>query len=344
MCGFAGFIDFQDYQQPQQYRKYLSQMGQQLFHRGPDEEQVANSPTLWLVYRRLSIIDVSEGMQPIWNENQTMFVVVNGEIYNHRQLRSHLRENHQFRTQSDAEIILHLYEEQGPKALESLNGMFAIVLWDKQRQQLFLARDRLGVKPLYYTQVGSQIIFGSTLASLIVHPNTPCIPQFQDLTNLSPTTSYVKGLNRLAGGHYLLFDATTKIVIPQCYWNLADYLVTEPVRDPRTPRDYVQEFRLPSKTHSTEPTIYARMKQKIVQRIFPEFQQKYLDNSQECLLTPENAIEWFKQLSRSYNGVFAFEKLLNGMVSVIFNHLCYQRNSTVSVDYLYKDTVGKWKS
>ncbi|MEQ9623919.1 asparagine synthase (glutamine-hydrolyzing) [Coleofasciculus chthonoplastes] len=243
MCGFAGFINFQDDQHPQHDWAYLTQMGQPLRRRGPDDEQVVNSPPLWLIYRRLSIIDVPGGEQPIWNENQTMCVVVNGEIYNHIELRSQLREHHDFRTQSDAEIVLHLYEERGFEALTALNGMFAIALWDKQRQQLFLARDRLGIKPLYYTQVGSQLIFASTLASLLTHPNTPWHPQFQDLTNLSATTSYVRGIHRLAGGHYLLFDAHTQTVTPKCYWNLADYLVTEPIPDSRTPSDYIQDYR-----------------------------------------------------------------------------------------------------
>jgi len=243
MCGFAGFIDFQDRYQPQQYWDYLSQMGLQLALRGPDDEQRVNSSPLWLVYRRLSIIDVAGGGQPIWNEDKTMLVVVNGEIYNHRELRSHLREYHHFRTQSDAEIVLYLYEELGPKALYYLNGMFAIAIWDKQRQQLFLARDRLGIKPLYYTQVDSQLIFASTLASLLVHPNTPWYPQLEDLNNFSATTSYVAGVNRLAGGYYLIFDSNTKTVTPQCYWNLADYLVTEPINDSRNLSDYVQEYR-----------------------------------------------------------------------------------------------------
>ncbi|MFP5274968.1 asparagine synthetase B family protein [Coleofasciculus sp.] len=243
MCGFAGFVDFRNRQQLPQYWEYLSQMGQELSLRSPDGEQRVNFSHLWLVYRRLSIIDVAGGVQPIANEDETLFVVVNGEIYNHIELRSHLREKHHFRTNSDAEIILHLYEELGPKALNYLNGMFAIALWDKQRQQLFLARDRLGIKPLYYTLVDSQLIFGSTLASLLVHPKTPWYPQFEDLYNFRATTSYVAGVYRLAGGHYFLFDAETKTVTPQCYWNLADYLFTEPVKDSRTAKDYVQEYR-----------------------------------------------------------------------------------------------------
>ncbi|GEM_PF-2103918 len=104
MCGFAGFINFQDDQHPQHDWAYLTQMGQPLRRRGPDDEQVVNSPPLWLIYRRLSIIDIPGGGQPIWNENHTMCVVVNGEIYNHIELRSQLRENHDFRITTDLRV------------------------------------------------------------------------------------------------------------------------------------------------------------------------------------------------------------------------------------------------
>jgi len=245
MCGFAGFIDLKNYhphKRPERLQ-ILSQMGEQLSRRGPDDEQWVDSTFLSFIFRRLSIVDLAGGQQPIWNEDQTMFVAVNGEIYNHLELHSKLREKHHFRTNSDAEIVLHLYEELGPNALQLLNGMFAIALWDVRRQQLFLARDRLGIKPLYYTQVGSLLIFGSTLTSLLVHPDAPRHPQFQDLTNLSVTTSYVRRINRLAGGHYLLYDANTTNLTPQCYWNLENYLVTEPNLDSRQPQDYIREYR-----------------------------------------------------------------------------------------------------
>lgn len=244
MCGFAGFIDFQSRRVPRDLnREILVAMSEQLSRRGPDDEQLLETPPLSLVFRRLSVIDLLGGSQPIWNENHTMCVAVNGEIYNHLELRSQLRSQHRFSTGSDAEIVLHLYEELGPKALHYLNGMFAIALWDGDRQQLFLARDRLGIKPLYYSQVDSLLIFGSTLASVLVHPLAPRYPQFQDLTNLSATTSHVRGINRLAGGHYLLFDERTRKATPICYWNLADYLVTEPIQDSRTPEDYCFEYR-----------------------------------------------------------------------------------------------------
>ncbi|NEP13517.1 MAG: asparagine synthase (glutamine-hydrolyzing) [Symploca sp. SIO2C1] len=244
MCGFAGFIDFHSELEPDKASHYLKNMGLQLSRRGPDEQQfVDNSSSVHLVFNRLSIVDLIGGTQPIWNEDQNIFVAINGEIYNHLELRSQLRETHQFRTHSDAEIVLHLYEERGVNALELLNGMFAICIWDSHKQQLLLARDRLGIKPLYYTQVGSQLIFASTLFALLAHPHAPRTTQFQDLTNTSLTTSYVEGVYRLAGGHSLSWDATTKTVTPQSYWNLSDHLALNSASDSRLLQDYIAEYR-----------------------------------------------------------------------------------------------------
>jgi len=244
MCGFAGFIDFHSELEPETASHYLSNMGLQLSRRGPDEQQfVEHSSSIYLVFNRLSIVDLNGGTQPIWNEDQSIFVALNGEIYNHLELRSQLREAHQFRTRSDAEIVLHLYEERGIEALELLNGMFALCIWDSHKPQLLLARDRLGIKPLYYTQVGSQLIFASTLFTLLAHPLAPRRTQFQDLTNRSLTTSYVEGVYRLAGGHFLSWDAATEIVTPQCYWNLSDHLALNSPSDSRLPQDYIAQYR-----------------------------------------------------------------------------------------------------
>ena len=244
MCGFAGFIDFHNLQPSQKIERSqtLAKMGQQLSRRGPDDEQLFDVSPLSLVFRRLSIIDINHGQQPIMNEDGTILVVVNGEIYNHLELRTQLRQNHNFRTQSDAEVVLHLYEEQGVEALSQLNGMFAITLWDMQKQRLLLARDRLGIKPLYYAQVGSELIFSSTLMSLLVHPNAPRQPQYQDLTNISCTTSFVSNVHRLAGGHYLLFDAETHTATPQNYWNLENYFGVESATPSRTDNHYIREY------------------------------------------------------------------------------------------------------
>ena len=139
-------------------------MGATLRFRGPDEETFYQDDALSFVFRRLSIIDVEGGTQPIWNEDQSIFVAVNGEIYNHQELHKHLKQSHTFKCKSDSEIVLHLYEEYGATALDLLNGMYAIALWDKNNQSLLLARDRLGIKPLYYSQTEHGLLFGRTVA------------------------------------------------------------------------------------------------------------------------------------------------------------------------------------
>jgi len=244
MCGFAGFLTSGTQQLNHSQREsILHKMSEQLSQRGPDDEQFFNSERLSLVFRRLSIIDVVGGKQPIWNQQQTMFVAINGEIYNYKELRSQLESKYRFQTHSDAEVVLHLYAERGIEALHALNGMFALAIWDTQKQELFLARDRLGIKPLYYCQVGSQFIFGSTLTSLLVHPDAPNVPQWQDKTNLSASTSYVKRIKRLPGGHYLTYNAQQATFDVNSYWELSHYFATESEQDHRPLQDYITEYR-----------------------------------------------------------------------------------------------------
>src|SRR5262245_30692557 len=133
-----------------------------MVHRGPDEEGVYLAPHVALGMRRLSIIDVDNGQQPVSNEDGSVWVVFNGEIYNYQELRDQLeRKGHRFRTASDTETIVHLYEECGTQLVEQLRGMFAFALWDERRQRLLLARDRLGIKPLYYTARDGELLFSS---------------------------------------------------------------------------------------------------------------------------------------------------------------------------------------
>ncbi|MDX2239957.1 MAG: asparagine synthase (glutamine-hydrolyzing) [Leptolyngbyaceae cyanobacterium bins.302] len=243
MCGFAGFVDFRQASAGRSQRvAWLHGMGQQLARRGPDDEQVWADEHLAFVFRRLAIVDVAGGQQPIWNEDATIFVAVNGEIYNHLELRSELREFHTFRTHSDAEIVLHLYEERGAAALQLLNGMFAIALWDTKRQQLFLARDRLGIKPLYYSQTESQLIFGSELKALLAHPNCPNAPNWHDLKSPIPRSSYVKQLYMLPAGHYVIYEPATNTVNPICYWSIEQYFATDSQITSANPEDYVVQY------------------------------------------------------------------------------------------------------
>ncbi len=164
MYKFAGFINFEPHQYQEKERlQLLTLMGKQLSCRRSDEQQHFDDGQLSLVFKPLSIGVNQEGQQLIWNEDTTRFCLLDGRIYNNLELRFQLQSQDQFRTNSDAEVVLHLSEKFGSEALNYLNGMFAIVIWDAQGQELFLARDRLGIKPLYYTQVGSQLLFGSNL-------------------------------------------------------------------------------------------------------------------------------------------------------------------------------------
>jgi asparagine synthase (glutamine-hydrolysing) len=170
VCGIAGI--FESRGRSEIDRRLLERMNASLFHRGPDAGGLHLEPGLGLVHRRLSIIDLSTGQQPLYNEDGSVAVVFNGEIYNFQELAKELAAcGHSFRTHSDTEVIVHGWEEWGASCVERFRGMFAFALWDRNRETLFLARDRLGVKPLYYAQLrDGPWIFGSELKALLVHP------------------------------------------------------------------------------------------------------------------------------------------------------------------------------
>src|SRR5439155_13693751 len=168
MCGIAGvmYADGRPIEPA-----LLKAMGDRIAHRGPDAEGFWTAPGIGLVHRRLSILDLSGGDQPLGNEDGTVQVVFNGEIYNYLELRAWLLgRGHHFNTKSDTEVLVHLYEEAGDALVERLRGMFAFALWDARRQRLLLARDRLGIKPLYFYRDGEKLVFGSELKSLLAHP------------------------------------------------------------------------------------------------------------------------------------------------------------------------------
>src|SRR5204863_2585178 len=166
---------FKPYGDPQVDRELLSRMNESQHHRGPDEGDTHFEPRVGLGHRRLSIIDLATGQQPLWNEDRTVVVVYNGEMYNYRELMAELIAlGHQFRTRSDTEVVVHAWEAWGEDCVKRFRGMFALALWDRNRQALFLARDRLGVKPLFYAQTpGGTVLFGSELKSLLQSPDLP---------------------------------------------------------------------------------------------------------------------------------------------------------------------------
>jgi len=170
VCGIVGIFDLEGRREVD--RSLLEAMNQTQVHRGPDGCGYHHEPGVGLAHRRLSIIDLSGGKQPLYNEDSTVVVTYNGEIYNFQSLAEELTAcGHQFKTRCDTEVIVHAWEEWGSSCVDRFNGMFAFGLWDRNRQTLFLARDRLGIKPLYYGLTDDQhLIFASELKALLVHP------------------------------------------------------------------------------------------------------------------------------------------------------------------------------
>src|SRR5215467_3312428 len=166
MCGIAGI--FNSVNRAPVSAPLVKAMTDSLVHRGPDDEGFYVSGPVGLGHRRLSIIDLKGGHQPIANEDQTVWVVFNGEIYNFGDLHDQLvSKGHTFKTRSDTEVIVHLYEEEGERCFERLRGMFAIAIWDGRARKLLLARDRVGKKPLYYYSDGFRIVFGSEIKAIL---------------------------------------------------------------------------------------------------------------------------------------------------------------------------------
>ena len=172
MCGICGQFLFDDSAMASE--SLLRAMLAEMVHRGPDDEGTYLSGPVGLAMRRLSIIDVAGGQQPIFSEDKSKVLIFNGEIYNYLELQEDLRKRgHEFRTQADTEVIIHLYEEKGPRCVEELNGMFSFAIWDAGERKLMLARDRIGIKPLHYYVNGKMLLFASEINSLLACPQVP---------------------------------------------------------------------------------------------------------------------------------------------------------------------------
>ena len=223
MCGITGILEWSQDKRPNIH--VLRQMLKILQHRGPDEFGVYLDKYAGLGSARLSIIDLSTGQQPIANEDQTLWIVFNGEIYNYVELRAELEpKGHRFSTHSDTEVILHLYEDLGPGCLEQLNGQFAIAIWDARKRELFLARDRLGIRPLFYTQTPNAFLFGSEIKALLLDPRIePHIDlhalaqTFTFWAPLAPRTIFA-GIHELPPGHYMQVSKDDRRL--SRYWQL----------------------------------------------------------------------------------------------------------------------------
>ena len=169
MCGICGKLEFDP--RATVSPRLVKAMADAIVHRGPDDEGFYVTGQIGLGFRRLSIIDLSGGHQPLANENDTVWIIFNGEIYNYQELRAELvSKGHIFRTKSDTEVIVHLYEEYGVDCVQKLRGMFAFAIWDSVAKTLFLARDRVGIKPLYYYASNRFISFGSEIKTILADP------------------------------------------------------------------------------------------------------------------------------------------------------------------------------
>jgi asparagine synthase (glutamine-hydrolysing) len=241
MCGLAGYASIDRRTAPTQQRTAVLQaMGRQLSRRGPDDEQLLIDDHLDLVFRRLSILDCAGGRQPIANEDGTVFAAVNGEIFNHQELRRALVGRHDFRTKSDSEIVVHLYEEQGLDFLRNLAGMYAIAIWDSPRRQLLLARDRFGIKPLYYSHCGADLLFASEVKALLAHPASSRELEWRDWdAEPGRIPTYVKGVDALPAAHYLVWNARGERVMRR-YWSLESAFLADDTN--LTAQDYIDRF------------------------------------------------------------------------------------------------------
>lgn len=208
MCGFVGFIDEND--QTYDHRAAIVAMADAIAHRGPDSEGYFEDGRAALGFRRLAIIDLAGANQPLYNENRSLVLVFNGEIYNYRELRRQLiAAGHAFSTQGDAEVVLHGFEQWGEAVLDRLRGMFAFALYDTATGELFCARDAFGIKPLYYAAEGDRILFGSEIKGLLAHPharrsqNERRLAHWLCMEYLPDEETLFEGVRKLPAGHWL---------------------------------------------------------------------------------------------------------------------------------------------
>lgn len=224
MCGFSGFID-----NIPNKKTVLESMMDEIIHRGPDESGEYIDENAALGFRRLSIIGVGNGLQPLYNEDGSLALVFNGEIYNYQELREDLiKKGHIFTTETDSEVLIHLYEDCKTEMVKKLRGMFAFAIWDKNEKTLFAARDHFGIKPFYYTQVekdGQQsLIFGSEIKSLLMHPNFKkevnkhALKPYLTFQYSVLDETFFKGVFKLKPGHFMVYkDGKVKI---EQYWDV----------------------------------------------------------------------------------------------------------------------------
>jgi asparagine synthase (glutamine-hydrolysing) len=245
MCGIAGIVAGDRLHADE--RERVTRMRDVISHRGPDDAGVFVDDQAALGHRRLSIVDLATGHQPLSNEDETVWIVFNGEIYNHASVRPELEAaGHRYKTRSDTETIIHAYEQWGDACVDCLRGMFAFAIWDAPRRRLLLARDRLGVKPLYWAMADGRLLFGSEIKSILesglirASANEAALPELLGTRYLSGAETLFNGIHRLLPGHTLVFEDGK--VSTRGYWDIPVGRVSEELAG-LSDRDVVARFR-----------------------------------------------------------------------------------------------------
>jgi len=243
MCGITGYVTVSPSSDP---ASVLERMTDSIRHRGPDDFGYYRDPWASLGFRRLAIIDVAGGHQPMTNEDESLWLVYNGEIFNHAGIRPELEKaGHRYTNRSDSETILHSYEQFGPACLQRFRGMFAFAIWDKNRRKLFAARDRLGKKPLYYYWDGRLFAFGSEIKTLLQHPaisaqfEDSLLPEYLCFGYVSEERTLFRNICKLMPGHYLELDGANGLRV-QKYWELP---VPAAAPEDRSDQSWISECR-----------------------------------------------------------------------------------------------------
>jgi asparagine synthase (glutamine-hydrolysing) len=226
MCGISGIVDLTGHRPVAE--RLLREMNDAIAHRGPDGDGFHIEPGVGFGHRRLAIIDLEGGKQPVYNEDSTVVVTYNGEIFNFLEVERELvAKGHKFRTRCDTEVIVHAWEEWGEACVQRFNGMFAFAIWDQRKQTLFLARDRLGVKPLYYVHLADgRLLFASELKALLVHPDVPrridphAVEEYFTFSYVPDPKTIYRDIRKLEPGAYLSVRRGQKTIAPVRYWDV----------------------------------------------------------------------------------------------------------------------------
>jgi asparagine synthase (glutamine-hydrolysing) len=249
MCGIVGIFDTVEKRQID--KDLLIKMNEVQNHRGPDASGLHIEPGVGLAHKRLSIIDLSSGHQPLFNEDESIVVVYNGEIYNYRELTDDLRKcGHSFRTHSDTEVIVHAWEEWGSMCVEHFRGMFAFALWDRNKRTLFLARDRLGIKPLYYALLpDNRLVFSSELKALLLNSRFPrdidplAVEDYFGFGYVPEPKTIFKYAKKLQPGHTLsIMQGDNRKLMPEMYWDIP-FRLNESIKEQEAGLEIVERLR-----------------------------------------------------------------------------------------------------